>query len=44
MKLKTEIELLKTIVDHIIEDDEIYKDDYKKYALKKVENIKKLLN
>lgn len=43
LSLQSEIELLRTIVKHIVQDGELYEDNYKQYALKKVENIKKLI-
>ena len=43
LRLKIEIELLRVITNHLVNDGELYEDEYKKYALKKVENIKKLL-
>ena len=43
MNLQTEVELLRVIVDHIVRDGGLYEEENKKYALKKVENIKKLI-
>lgn len=43
LSLQTEVELLRTVVHHIIQDGELYEDNYKKYALKKLENLKKLI-
>jgi hypothetical protein len=44
LNLQTEVELLRTIVHHLVKDgEELYEEEYKKYALKKLENIKKKL-
>jgi hypothetical protein len=43
LSLLSDVELLRTIVNHLVKDGELYEDEYKKYALKKVENIKREL-